>query len=97
MKELDILHAIRTLILRFKWLPGLQLSDESKRGLEWLEDVSNRLVGAGPLEQNPSQRKRCGARADCAGRIVTPCSSNLQIPPRGSRTGSFCDRLGPVG
>ena len=35
----------RELILQYKWLPGLQLSDESKRGLEWLEDVSNRLVG----------------------------------------------------
>ena len=35
----------KDLVLRFKWLPNLKLSDESKRGRDWLEDESNRRVG----------------------------------------------------
>ena len=35
----------KDLVLRFKWLPNLKLSDESKRGREWLDDESNRRVG----------------------------------------------------
>ena len=35
----------KDLVLRFKWLPKLKLSDESKRGREWLENVANRRVG----------------------------------------------------
>ena len=35
----------KDLVLRFKWLPNLKLSDESKRGREWLEDEANRRVG----------------------------------------------------
>ena len=35
----------REMVLQYKWLPDLKLSDESKRGLDWLEDESNRLVG----------------------------------------------------
>ena len=35
----------KDLVLRFKWLPNLKLSDESKRGRDWLEDDENRLVG----------------------------------------------------
>ena len=35
----------KELVLRFKWLPKLQLSDESKRGRDWLADVDNRRVG----------------------------------------------------
>ena len=35
-------------MLRYKWLPGLKLSDESKRGLDWLQDEGNRKVG--PVE-----------------------------------------------
>ena len=44
MKELGYFMD-KDLVLRFKWLRDLKLSDESKRGREWLEDVSNRLVG----------------------------------------------------
>ena len=32
----------RDLVLRYKWLPNLKLSDESKRGLDWLSDERNR-------------------------------------------------------
>ena len=32
-------------MLQYKWLPQLKLSDESKRGREWLENDSNRRVG----------------------------------------------------
>ena len=32
-------------VLQYKWLPNLKLSDASKRGLEWLEDETNRRVG----------------------------------------------------
>ena len=35
----------RELVLRYKWLPNLELSDESKRGRDWLADASNRRVG----------------------------------------------------
>ena len=35
----------RELVLQYKWLPELKLSDESKRGLEWIEDENNRRVG----------------------------------------------------
>ena len=35
----------RDLILQYKWLRDLKLSDESKRGREWLEDTGNRMVG----------------------------------------------------
>ena len=35
----------RELVLSYKWLPNLVLSDESKRGLEWIENEANRLVG----------------------------------------------------
>ena len=35
----------KDLVLRFKWLPNLKLSDDSKRGREWLEDEANRRVG----------------------------------------------------
>ena len=35
----------RELVLRYKWLPNLELSDESKRGRDWLADESNRRVG----------------------------------------------------
>ena len=35
----------KDLVLQYKWLHDLKLSDESKRGLEWLQDASNRLVG----------------------------------------------------
>ena len=35
----------RELVLQYKWLHRLDLSDASKRGLEWLENESNRLVG----------------------------------------------------
>ena len=38
----------KDLVLRYKWLPGLKLSDESKRGLDWLQDEGNRKVG--PVE-----------------------------------------------
>ena len=36
------------LVLQYKWLPGLKLSDQSKRGLDWLRDEGNRMVG--PVE-----------------------------------------------
>ena len=35
----------KEMVLQYKWLPNLKLSDESNRGLEWLEDVNNRMVG----------------------------------------------------
>ena len=35
----------KDLVLQYKWLPNLHLSDESKRGLEWLKNESNRRVG----------------------------------------------------
>ena len=35
----------KDLVLQYKWLPQLQLSDESKRGRDWLEDEANRRVG----------------------------------------------------
>ena len=35
----------RELVLSYKWLRDLVLSDESKRGLEWIENEANRLVG----------------------------------------------------
>ena len=35
----------KDLVLQYKWLHNLDLSDESKRGLAWLQDASNRLVG----------------------------------------------------
>ena len=35
----------RELVLQYKWLHRLDLSDASKRGLEWLEDEGNRRVG----------------------------------------------------
>ena len=35
----------RELVLRYKWLPNLELSDESTRGRDWLADASNRRVG----------------------------------------------------
>ena len=35
----------RELVLQYKWLPKLKLSDESKRGLNWLADEANRRVG----------------------------------------------------
>ena len=35
----------KDLVLQYKWLPQLQLSDETKRGREWLEDAANRRVG----------------------------------------------------
>ena len=38
----------KSLVLRYKWLPDLKLSDESKRGLDWLRDERNRAVG--PVE-----------------------------------------------
>ena len=38
----------KSLVLRYKWLPDLKLSDESKRGLDWLSDERNRSVG--PVE-----------------------------------------------
>ena len=38
----------RDLVLRYKWLPDLKLSDESRRGLDWLRDERNRNVG--PVE-----------------------------------------------
>ena len=40
---LNFMH--RKLVLQYKWLPKLQLSDETKRGREWLENDSNRRVG----------------------------------------------------
>ena len=33
------------LVLKYKWLPNLQLSDDSKRGRDWLENEDNRRVG----------------------------------------------------
>ena len=38
----------RDLVLRYKWSTKLKLSDESKRGLDWLADEDNRRVG--PVE-----------------------------------------------
>ena len=38
----------KDLRLRYKWLPSLKLSDESKRGLDWLQAEGNRKVG--PVE-----------------------------------------------
>ena len=38
----------RDLVLRHKWSTKLRLSDESKRGLDWLADEDNRKVG--PVE-----------------------------------------------
>ena len=35
----------KDLVLQYKWLPQLELSDETKRGREWLEDATNRRVG----------------------------------------------------
>ena len=35
----------KELVLQYKWLPKLKLSDDSKRGLDWLADESNRMVG----------------------------------------------------
>ena len=35
----------RELVLRYKWLPNLKLSDDGKRGRDWLTNVSNRRVG----------------------------------------------------
>ena len=32
-------------VLQYKWLPKLNLSDESKRGRDWLADEANRRVG----------------------------------------------------
>ena len=40
----------KDLVLRYKWLPGLTLSDDSKRGLEWLSNTAKRLVG--PVQWN---------------------------------------------
>ena len=36
------------LVLQYKWLPALELSDQSKRGLDWLRNEKNRMVG--PVE-----------------------------------------------
>ena len=38
----------RDLVLQYKWLPALKLSDQSKRGLDWLRNEKNRMVG--PVE-----------------------------------------------
>ena len=38
----------KDLVLRYKWLPRLRLSDEGRKALRWLEDESNRRVG--PVE-----------------------------------------------
>lgn len=38
----------KDLVLRYKWLPKLQLSDEGLRALRWLENEDNRRVG--PVE-----------------------------------------------
>ena len=38
----------RDLVLRYKWLQQLKLSDESKRGLKWMRNEENRRVG--PVE-----------------------------------------------
>ena len=38
----------RDLVLRYKWSQKLKLSDESKRGLDWMLDKENRRVG--PVE-----------------------------------------------
>ena len=38
----------RDLVLRYKWSQNLKLSDQSKRGLDWLRDPENRRVG--PVE-----------------------------------------------
>ena len=35
----------KELVLQYKWLPSLSLSDESKRGREWLGNEDNRRVG----------------------------------------------------
>ena len=35
----------KEMVLQYPYLPKLELSDESKRGREWLEDESNRRVG----------------------------------------------------
>ena len=35
----------KELVLQYKYLPSLQLSDESKRGRDWLENEANRRVG----------------------------------------------------
>ena len=36
------------LVLRYKWLPKLQLSSQSRKGLAWLKNEENRRVG--PVE-----------------------------------------------
>ena len=38
----------KDLVLRYKWLPDLKLTDDAKRGLDWLRDEENRRVG--PVE-----------------------------------------------
>ena len=38
----------RSNVLRYKWLPDLKLTDDAKRGLDWLRNEENRRVG--PVE-----------------------------------------------
>ena len=39
------------LVLKYKWLPNLKLSDDTKRGREWLRDDTNFNVGPVEWEQ----------------------------------------------
>ena len=56
----------KELVLQYKWLPRLKLSDDSKRGLEWLEDESNRLVGPVHWNRVRVNENVAAFGADCA-------------------------------